>query len=370
MSTGTLTTNPESYAFAADELPELNDMLAVTDRSTVISPVTAAADLCFTETGTLPGGYLYTGASFMQLCGLVSPGLSQLVQELSGQWRKVNDDIRLYSKELAIDVFNKIVRLRFDRVLSGMQLVRNTRAKTIDGIVGAKYRYLANSDFLSRVFRECVGFGATYASACLYGRQFVVRFVGTTQPVTIQGDTYHRGYHFANSEIGGQAVRAAMLLIKHGTNYSAMCPFADGGGRVVHSGRDFEKRLHALVENIITQAPNHDDLSSSSKVLSKSLGLGNSDHIKRLAQLSTILTRKGITQSLTQRILLSTAAQGSSDTDVTVDLAPSERVAIWQQRTGYDLFVALIRNAVRLPIEQREVVEQVAYNLLIGKTTL
>jgi hypothetical protein len=358
-----------SYAFASNELGELRKVLAEVDSHTVVTPVGGTSDFCLNSEGKTANGYSYSGAALVQLCGMLAPGLAQFISDASGQWRKAGEDIRSFSGDLAIDTFNRTVRLRFDRRLSSYQLVRNTKLKIIDGIVGAKYRYLANSDFLNRVDRECVGRKSKFIESCLYGRQFMVRYVNQaeTKPYLIAGDQYTFGYHFANSEIGGKAVKAAPLLVRVETGESALCT-TNTDARVVHAGRDFEKKLHTLMGQIAQKVPNHTDIDKGSAALeSQPLRLSGEDFEKKVKHISQILVRRRLSQSFARRVVSSAASMGRNNEDGLTDAFPSDRRKILESRTGYDLFVALIREAKRLPIDQREIAEQVAYSLLIGK---
>lgn len=366
-----LTITPDSYHFDEKEVPELHKMLGVIDRHTLVTPVGGDADLSLNSEGKTHNGYTYADVALIQLCGVVAPGLTQLVMDLSGQWRKPGEDARMFSSEHAIATLNKTLRLRFDHKLSGLQLVRNTLTKTIDGIVGSKYRYLANSDFLSRVDQECGSRNLKFYEACLYGRQFIVRYLNKTtiKFYVIAEENYNYGYHFANSEIGGKSVRASSLLARESTGDCALCPFTAGtGGRVVHSGKDFEKRLHALMGQITQRLPPYDTIEKFGFYLkAKSLGLGNENHEKNVRRLMQILTRRKLTQNFARRVVSSAASKGRGDEDQTIDVLPVDRRLALASRDGYDLFIALIREARKLPIDQREIAEQVAYALLAGK---
>jgi hypothetical protein len=370
MSTITLTISPDSYRFDNHELSELRKVLSDMDKHTLVTPVGSVSDLGMNEEGRVGNGYMYTDGALIQLCGVIAPGLAQLIMDLSGQWRKPATDPRMFSGALAIETLNRSVRLRFDRKLGGLQLVRNTKSKTIDGIVGSKYRYLSNSDFLTRVDRECTDHGGKFIEALLYGRQFVVRYANrlSSKPYNIAGEPYDYGFHFANSEIGGKSVRAATLLVRSSTGDSVLCPFASGtGGRVVHSGKDFEKRLHALMSYIIKKLPSHESVEAGGRFLeNKNLRLGE-EYEKRVRYLAQMLTKRKLTQNFAKRVVSSAASKGRGDEDGLADELPmGQRVALGG-RTGYDLFVALIREARRLPIDQRETAEQVAHALLNGK---
>lgn len=371
MTTINLTLTPSSYQFTAKEEKELRELLLENDRSTVVTPVMSPkSDLYIsTETGKTVTNYVYSDTAYVHLCGLISPGLAQFTQELSGQWRKPGEDKRRYSSELAIQAFNQAVKLRFDQELAGLQLVRNTRTKVIDGIVGTRYRYLANSDFLDKTTESLYRLDTKFHQAYLYGRQLVLRYVHPVAAYEIAGEPYDSGFHFANSEIGGKSVRAACIVTQRSSGLCALGPFAgQDGGRVVHSGRDFEKRLHALLEAIIKRIPSKTEVErGGALLLSKSLGFGGEGHNRRCRQISGALTRKKVTLTFAKRVVSSAAAIGSDDSSLIADEFSSDQELVLSHRTGYDLFISLIREAKHLPIDQRETVEQVGYALLTGK---
>jgi hypothetical protein len=369
MSTLDLATQTEAYQFANHEEADLKKMLVEVDRATRIVPVGGPSDFFLdAEEGKTARKFTYSDAALIQLCGLIAPGLAQLIQELSGMHRTPGEDRKFYSGQLAVDTFNRAVRLRFDRKLAGLQMVCNTQTKVIDGIVGAKYRYLANYDFLDRTSQSLSRMGAKFHEAFLYGRQLVTRYVLEKTTYDVFGETYTAGIHFANAEIGGRSVRAAVLLVRLLTGDCALGPFAGkDGGRVVHSGGDFEKRLHALLESMARKLPAHADIKNGVTLLDKLLGLGAENHVRRVRQLATTLTRKKLTLNFANRVVSSAASKGRDEKTSIEDALPGDEKLVLSQRTGYDLFTALIREARALPIDQREVAEQCAYALLAGK---
>ena len=370
MSILTITVSSPAYQFKSADETDLKQLLRENDSHTLVQPIMSATnDLCLhPETGKTNNGYAYSDSAFMQICTLVATGLSQIVLELSGQWRVSGTDKRQYSAELAIDVFNKALKLRFDKNLVGFQLVKNTKDKIIDGIVSSRYRYLSNSDFNERIKHLMHGNGSEFHSAYLYGRHLVVRHVAKNNGAMIADELYNYGYHFGNSEIGGKSVKAAHVIVRHSTGDCALGPFTDNeGGRVVHSGRDFEKRLHGLFENVVRRVPKISYEEAGRRLEARVLQLGGSDNQRRLKQLGSMLVRRKLTLSFVNRVLSSTALRGRDITNKLLDVSEYDRDKILPERTAYDLFTALIREADNLPLEQRETAEQVAYLLLSGK---
>lgn len=370
----TLTVTPDSYDFAANDLRDLKDTLSELDRVTIVTPASSINDICLNaETGRTGTGFAYSATALVQMCGLLAPGLAQLVNDLCGQWRKPGENMRFFSDALAVELFNRIARLRFDRKLIGLQLVRNNKTRVIDGLVGSKYRYLANSDFLERTVQTMIRLKANFHQAFLYGRQLVVRYSHSKDTAfNLAGEPYTFGYHFANSEIGGKSVRGAGLLINNLNGNSALAPFTGrDGGRVVHSGRDFEKKLHILLDIVVRNLPSKAKLIEDASTLDKhNLKMTAEHYEKECRRLAMVLVRRKLNLSFAKRVVSSTASMGRDNNASLVDTLSHEASLALAERTAYDLFAALIREACMLPIDQRETAEQCAYALLTGKVSI
>lgn len=369
-----LTQKSDVYQYVEREEKELIAELANIDRNTLVTPITSFNDVMInTDTGHTPNDYAYTDLALLQLCTLISPGLFQLILDLCGQWRKPGEDKSYFSSLHAIDIFNKLVKFRFDRKIANMQLVRNTRAKTIDGIVGGRFRYLSNIDFYERVAHTCKSHKINFFEAMLYGRRLVIRRIHTAEnsAYNIDGDLYMPGVHFENSEVGGRAIRMASMLIKAGTNYCSLSQYKDGdGGRVLHTGKSFERKLNTLFSTAIRQLPSR-KLIEETPLIDKSLRLEeDATRDKHSKHLVSVLRRRKLNLSFAQRVVASAAAMGRNEDDDLLDRMPDERRKILATRTGYDLFVSLIREARELPLDQREIAEQTAFSLLIGKINI
>lgn len=365
-----LTISPLSYRFNSSEEPELRETLIDIEKATNISPIISPNDVCINhETGLTFQGYRYTDVAFNQICAAIAPGLFQVINDITGQWRMPEDELRYFSGELAIELFNKLVRFRFNKQLPLMQFVKNIKEKCIDGVVGGRYRYLGNGDFFNRTYLSLSNKEYKFHEALLYGRHLVIRYAARTTQYVIADELYTHGFHFANSEIGGKSVRGAITLIREKTSDCALGPyFGKEGGRVIHSGREFEKKLHSLLEEIIKRIPRYAEIIDGGKAIcDKLIGFGGSDQMKVVKRLTTFLTRHRMTQVLAQRIISRTISRGRDDEDSNIDVLYEEMLEIAKGRSYYDLFVTIMREAYNLPIDQREKAEQLAYSILIGK---
>src|SRR5690349_21563759 len=131
MAQAELTARPPAYEFAAHEESDLKETLYEIDRNTAVSPVGAIQDILINpDTGQTASGYRYSDVAIAQLAALLAPGLQQLVLDVYGQWRRPGEDKRFYSPTQAIEIFNRIAKLRFEKKLAGMQLIRDVRNRT------------------------------------------------------------------------------------------------------------------------------------------------------------------------------------------------------------------------------------------------
>jgi hypothetical protein len=370
MSILSLSVRPDSYLFESHEYSGLTQALIENERATLVTPVSCLNDLLLTEQGTTVNGFRYSDVALAQAGTYLAPGLTQSIYDISGQFRNPKVDKKFYSGELAVDVFNRLIKLRYDKQLCGLQLIKNVKTKTIDGLAGAKYRYMANSDFLDRAALPLKRLSAKFHLAFLYGRQLVIRHMLPSTTYNIAGEEYSAGLHFANAEIGGQSIRAAIMLIRNITGDSALGAFTgSAGGRVAHKGRDFEKKLHSLLDGMLRKLPPKKDVEEGGRLLDSNKLLLDKDTAKRSRQLTTAMARKKLSMNFAKKVVSSTAARGKDQTSF-VDALPGEMTDVLASRSSYDLFTSLIREARTLPIDQREVAEQFAYSLLTGKYTI
>ncbi len=363
----------DSYRFTTMEESDLRDTVAEIDRHTVITSCMSVHDLLISsETGKTTNGYTYSSHALSQICGQVASGLANLIPDIGGRWRRIGEDKRAYSRDLATEIFNRVVKLRFERNLLGTQVIRNTKSKVIDGIAGAKYCYFPNHAFLMRVSDAMRSNKCGFHEAILHGRDLMIRFASNelSEDVMIAGEAYRCGYHFANSEIGGRSIKAAILLIRSETGHCALGPYAgSSGGRVIHMTRAFERRFNSLFDSVLNKMlPAVELMSLGEKLNSISLGFGGANHKKRLRAIAYDLYRRRVTQTFAKRAVLCAAGMGRDTQATAMSMLAEDREKVLESRTGYDLFTAIMREASLLPdMNQRELAEQVAYDLLLGK---
>lgn len=372
--------DPELVTYAADRKAVFLEALAAQDRHTIMAPLDQPEQLLMTpDCRTQRGGFRYSGTAFRQLCRTACPGLTNVVTDVAGLRRRSNDTDRgRFSLADAISVFNTVVRRRFRTDLEGLQTVRDTRTGVIEGVVGRGYRRLANielynrSDEVLRSYRQPVEF----YSASMYGRHMVLHYRDRSPMFTTEGprgfqDVFYGGFYYSNSEIGDGSVRATTTLIRACTDTKALGYFGRSG-RLIHAGKAFSRRFEMLLNSVGERRPEVDRLREGVLALAtKNLGFtGNDDDFeRRFIELSNRLQSKQLTKSLARRILRSVLVQSSYDRTPIADIR-FVRQNTWTERTAYDLFNAMTRTALDLPITLRERVEQLAFSLLLGRFTL
>lgn len=368
----TLADAPATRVFKAVEFDDLRVELRRVDSATMIMPIDTVAQLELNEKGELLNGYRFTTTAFRQLSQMLAVGLSGLLYDVSGRRRRKDATEVEYSPASAIAIYNRLIRLRFVRVM-GRQIVRNTEDRTIDGFVGPKYRYLSNIDFMARVEAD-LDSNVKFHRAYLYGRHVAMRFVSPDRLSIVRQPkphVYAIGQHYANSEIGGAAVRSAPVIMT-GSGAAALGPYV---GRLAHAGRDFGRDLAKLIASTAAAVPPKADfdkwltrlqerslLADNVELDADSLSEGRDYVLRRLVA-------RGITRGIADRV---SALSFYGPAFASMKEAPSffsNTLAI-KTRTAYDVFVALTEAPVKLPIAMRERIERVAYQLLTGDFNL
>src|SRR5260221_14634564 len=118
-----LAVSPKMYKFDPQQERSMLSFLEDRDRATLVLPIGSPNDLILTPDNVTARGYRYTHLALNQLCRLMCTGLAQLLPDVAGVWRKLTDDSRDFSSSIALDIFNKLVRLRFERSLQSLQMV-------------------------------------------------------------------------------------------------------------------------------------------------------------------------------------------------------------------------------------------------------
>lgn len=377
----TLAVRPTTQVYNSVQNPDAQGRLLADLRNsetyTDVVPLEDPADLLISRQGLIRSRYTLTTEALAQLCGMLSPGLSQTVFNVSGLRPCTRTDA--YDPNLAIDLFNDVARFRFSR-LRGSRLVLDRQTNRVEGVIGPRYRFFSNRQLLERAQNHAakhVTAPAGFTEALVHGRRLVIRYKSLEPVFTLPADRqllepFFGGYQFENSEAGDCAVKGAVILIRQWCDNKAVAPTADVN-RVAHIRTNkFEQRLDNMLARLDVRTSEAVKLKPRVLALiQQPLGLGGNPvaHKERWDEVVEKLTRKGLRRPLSERILRTALARGSYRR---AGLAESGRptMEVATLRTLYDLFNALTHEAKAEDTAQRLQAEQLGYSLLIGSFVL
>lgn len=379
-----LTVNPTPKRFSMSQevafVQELEDL----DRHSVMWQMSRPEDIQLSPQAEIgPQKFRLTTSALYQLCQNVCPGLYGFARELSGVHRKIDEARGDYSFGESIDIINRLVRRRFDSRLHGKVLLRNTKYGTIDGVLSPGYKWLSNLrlyEMTKEAMRQCDPEPSFWESQ-LSGRWLLLRYcntqpyfqfdtsginVGGKEQIPVTTERFYIGYHFSNDELGRATVRGAPYLLRK-DGYTAALASLDLKGRVRHAGASFEERLAQLLARTVDRLPEADAYKAATIALTtQPLGLGHKlqrEESRARERLSEKLARKDLPITVTKKIVASLCSNPSNIAPDVVEFRNTDR-------TRFDLYTAMGREAKCLPIRLRESVEQLAYELLFNKITL
>lgn len=366
---------PRLTEYLAKDAGKLSQDLSLVDDYSVFEPVSDPREIMLgPDCKTVMGKSVLSTVALSQICRTICPGLIKVVLDLSGI--SCTGSERPAQTGLALDVYNSLVRNRFD-LMEAKSLVRDLKTRRIDGIIGAGYRQLSNMEFYNMV-QDSISVDSVpmkFQRAALLGRTLVMCYT-QARSFTTEPEPYSLGLYFSNSEVGDCSVKIADMVYRTSTNERAIRPVRRG--RLIHTGRDFSARVRKAVYNACNNFNNYSvGLAKKLKGSLKELptcslgfqGLNEKEAHVRIDELVSRLARRGLGSQLAERALYSALYQGL-DSSVPKKYEISIKRSQWGTRTGYDLFVALIRDAAGRSLSVRESEEKVAYDLLLNRSAI
>ncbi|NDD54987.1 hypothetical protein EBZ39_14185, partial [bacterium] len=144
-----------AFSFAANQLEECRKFLEMRSASTESVPVVEESQLIMGPDGSIvENGYRFNAIGFRALASVLSVGLAQLFNELSGEnVRQVRTTTRGTDIAAAVSIYNTTLRVRFDALRERTLLV-NHRERSVEGFLGLDHRMLDNSVFMETVSNE------------------------------------------------------------------------------------------------------------------------------------------------------------------------------------------------------------------------
>jgi hypothetical protein len=368
-----LTINPKSLHFTMSQEERFKKVLEDIDRHSIMYPIGAKDDVLLDDQAEVGSGDVklkYTTLALYQLCQALCPGLFGFIRELSGVNRTIKDARSDFSQAEAIDVLNKVIRRRFDTRLKGRILLKNNLEHTIDGILSPRYKWLPNLRLYEHTKQAMAQrrLPTEFYEAGIHGRWMYLRYYQRKCYFSLElpnqeRDKFYAGFHFSNDELGRAAVRGAPVIMR-GEGRSAAMGKIPRGEYLRHVGKAFDERFNKLVELAIQQLKMPKIYADRIAIIREQpLGFGGKtedEELKIRRILADKLDSPSLPIAITKRIVHSMCAHQKWD------LRHKALDPMFSERTVYDLYNAIGREARVLPIRFREAAEQLAYSILMG----
>ena len=365
--------SPQLY-FKHDQECQFKEMLEL-DRHMVLLPVNLPQDVTFDNDAKIGSGtikYRLTRWALLQLCKITCPSMYGFVIDLAGMNRDDNSRREDYSFSEALEIFNRVIRRRFYTRLHGKVALVDMARKTIDGFVTSAYQWLPNCELYARMKAAIEQTtDSVFLEASMVGRRMLLRYMEKKPCFGFETEDgieerFFSGYHFSNDEVGQASVRAANVLYRKFSKSASVIIVGDRSGFVNHVGPKFKSRFDQLIQGLLSHKYEPAKcMASIRKLRETQLGLGSKNvntEKKRMEEISSTLVRKCIPSDIARSVVANTAYQGSYDE------SPIESILHRpKERTVYDLYNAMGRCAVSLPVHTRELVERIAHTVFLGK---
>jgi hypothetical protein len=347
--------------FTANQLQALVARLKDTVRYTELAEVGRPSDLAIDDESMTHDGFRFSSSAMVPLCAVLGKGLAQLVSDLGSG--------RHPDRAAAADVFNRVVVARWGNLRRGWRLVKCHSTKTIDGLLGSRYVWFDNQDFLSKVLAS---HGSVYRfhSATLDGRRLAVRLTHGTAVIKLrdkvgQAETYRPGTHYVNSEAGVcAAVAAFRALLRESAGTFSLGPVPKGAERVVHAGGAFHSNVDNLLRAAAESPPHVDRYAARLKSMAtETIGSLKPRPNSQADRLRRDLVTAGVAATARRRVIASLASRGDALSQG-YDVAVEESLS---QATLLELYHALCAAAGTLRSAARESAERAAGLIISGK---
>lgn len=371
-SVSLLFVRPPSASFRHDQLGDLTTHLQRLERNSSLLAIQRPDELTLNDKDrTHRGNYRLTSLCFQQVVSLLCRGGAQYMTDLAGISMPGHVPSNLYSPSSARSIYNELILLRHS-VLHGFRLLRNDLTHTIDGLVGPKFHSYENLSMLNTIHDML---GSTrpdlrFHGAYMLGRKLLLWYRDRQPFHTLTADgapwRFYHGYYLRNAETSGVGVRGcAAVFTPRGSCLSTF----EKSSRVIHVGSTFETRLRRMLDHTLGSSKPASELASRLTMMyQQSLGYtmtAERGRVERTRLLSKQLGQLGMSSFGAKQCLEDTLRLGSRLPTAAEEIVDKTRV--YSTRTVFDLFSVLVRTARVLPVPQREVMEQVAYKVLLGK---
>lgn len=230
---------PRIGRYAAADWQALRSEVDEARESLQLVAVTSRQQLLFDSAGRSAGGYRWSRVAFKRLCSWLLPGLQSLTYALLGGQKVVrlrNSEMPVEtSQALAVATINSVLRLRGEATFDGWRLLVNVSTRTIEALVGYKFRPFWNAELLAEAERFADRHRPRLRpwAAELVGYDLRLLYLPAlpTWELCSQGlvDTYRTGYYFTNADHGCAALCGGNLVVRDADGGRAYRPFPGVG---------------------------------------------------------------------------------------------------------------------------------------------
>jgi len=360
---------PQTTTVNSGQLKGFQELLIRLDEGTVRWPIGACEDLLLDSSGKLQSnGFALSSLAYYQICNCLAAGLAKLTADIAGMSRRHNAYDPAVSLPYAIDTYNRCARLRFNipNGVCSKEMVQNHVTKVVDGIVGPKYRYLANNQLLDATcdMLAAAESSMTFQSGLLIGRRMVVTYVKNSDDITTDDDQFLIGCYFTNSEAGECSVAGGLMLQLYGTNLRCLMPLQ----HLSHVGKSFTRKLGHLSDSVLEQMDAANDaVVKATERLDVPLGLNPASNkairsqCRRLAAKLSKHIDKAAARHIVRRAVF---------VEATGEPTAHPTATALKSRTARDVFIGLMKAAHGQHPRIREKLELAAFDVLSNKIQL
>lgn len=366
-----LYTDPTVARFNSKQEDRLATFLQAQDAKTIASPIQNIEELQLLPDGcTVRSSNRYTSIGLARLSGVLSYGLWPLISEIGGTASYMEGGSPATDLQVAINIFNSVLSMRFSRVRN-MRLLVNQGDRLIDGLIGARHAMAESALLYAEIVdvMKTARYPSVFQAAIVVGRRmsawyrskdpaFSVKINGEEQPFWV-------GSYFCNGDATQKSLKATTTLFNR---FGGCLAKFDRQGREIHLGRNFFQRASRMFDYVAQkELPVNRYRESIGRLVDTSLGMTGSveERDQRIeaiaAKLSPLSARLAVD-------IVRQAVNVGSDNEPRPEATLTKLV--FSARSQYDLFCALLRTARTTGMERRETIERVAYDLMMGRIKL
>ncbi len=204
------------------------------------------------NTGKTVSGLTFNITAFQQLCGALSAGLYPLLADV---WAKSHLSELDKKRRFAL-----VLRASLDSIgkeLVGHRLVVDSQTSEVVGVVGRKYKFVANGEILGSLTRHFAETGSYRSvSATLNNRDVLLVGVRKTEVKRVADIEFRQGVAIYNSETTRQAIYAPQLIFDSVSQTYSMQGQSESN-RMIHRSK---KNFAIFLDDLLQGAVKHDSL--------------------------------------------------------------------------------------------------------------